>query len=219
MPLTKFVDWYKDAARTIPWNFSTDTVTANTTLYAKWDFQYDLGDTGPGSGIVFYRIEAGFTFSTSDTDTMGITCYYLEADLTDLSGNIWASSSYEATMVASLPATGMAIGYGMKNSQSLVNLDVSGSFPAAEACLTRTSGGKTDWFLPSVYELQELYNQRALFTGPSALQPTGYYLTSNPSDNGISSLRMVWVKSFDIGTTASVYRNSTSYPIRPIRAF
>ncbi|MDO9628469.1 MAG: InlB B-repeat-containing protein, partial [Acholeplasmataceae bacterium] len=31
-----FDGWYKEAALTTPWNFSTDTVTANTTLYAKW---------------------------------------------------------------------------------------------------------------------------------------------------------------------------------------
>jgi uncharacterized repeat protein (TIGR02543 family) len=31
-----FGGWYKDAACTSPWNFSTDKVTAYTTLYAKW---------------------------------------------------------------------------------------------------------------------------------------------------------------------------------------
>lgn len=31
-----FDGWYKDEALQTPWNFPTDTVTANTTLYAKW---------------------------------------------------------------------------------------------------------------------------------------------------------------------------------------
>lgn len=31
-----FGGWYKDAACTSEWNFDTDTVTANTTLFAKW---------------------------------------------------------------------------------------------------------------------------------------------------------------------------------------
>ncbi|MEH7156500.1 InlB B-repeat-containing protein [Neobacillus drentensis] len=31
-----FVGWYKDAAFKTAWNFTTDKVTANTTLYAKW---------------------------------------------------------------------------------------------------------------------------------------------------------------------------------------
>ena len=32
----KFVNWYKDAKCTKAWNFATDKVTANTTLYAGW---------------------------------------------------------------------------------------------------------------------------------------------------------------------------------------
>ncbi|MGP1595135.1 MAG: InlB B-repeat-containing protein, partial [Treponema sp.] len=31
-----FGGWYKEAACTTQWNFATDTVTGNTTLYAKW---------------------------------------------------------------------------------------------------------------------------------------------------------------------------------------
>lgn len=31
-----FIGWYKDEACTIPWNFESDKVVENTTLYAKW---------------------------------------------------------------------------------------------------------------------------------------------------------------------------------------
>ena len=31
-----FGGWYKESTYTNTWNFSTDTVEANTTLYAKW---------------------------------------------------------------------------------------------------------------------------------------------------------------------------------------
>jgi uncharacterized repeat protein (TIGR02543 family) len=31
-----FVGWYKDAVYTVTWNFNTDIVTSDTTLYAKW---------------------------------------------------------------------------------------------------------------------------------------------------------------------------------------
>lgn len=31
-----FDGWYKDSAKTQAWNFATDTVSANTTIYAKW---------------------------------------------------------------------------------------------------------------------------------------------------------------------------------------
>lgn len=32
-----FGGWYKEATLTTPWNFATDVVTGNTTLYAKWN--------------------------------------------------------------------------------------------------------------------------------------------------------------------------------------
>ncbi len=32
-----FKGWYKESTFTTPWNFDTDKVTANTTLYAKWE--------------------------------------------------------------------------------------------------------------------------------------------------------------------------------------
>ena len=35
-----FKGWYKEASCTTPWNFDTDTVTENTTLYAKWTVQF-----------------------------------------------------------------------------------------------------------------------------------------------------------------------------------
>ena len=38
-----FGGWYKDAAGTLPWNLSSDTVTADTTLYAKWTEVSDVG--------------------------------------------------------------------------------------------------------------------------------------------------------------------------------
>lgn len=33
----RLTGWYRDAALTRPWNFETDTVEANTTLYAGWE--------------------------------------------------------------------------------------------------------------------------------------------------------------------------------------
>ncbi|MDR0649598.1 MAG: InlB B-repeat-containing protein [Synergistaceae bacterium] len=36
-PGYSFVGWYKEAACVTPWDFSTDTVTSDITLYAKWE--------------------------------------------------------------------------------------------------------------------------------------------------------------------------------------
>jgi uncharacterized repeat protein (TIGR02543 family) len=47
-----FMGWYKESAGTNVWNFDTDTVTANTTLYAKWTPVYTVTFiTGDGSTV------------------------------------------------------------------------------------------------------------------------------------------------------------------------
>ena len=43
-----FVGWYKEADYTTKWNFSADTVTENTTIYAKWVVENDA----QGSAII-----------------------------------------------------------------------------------------------------------------------------------------------------------------------
>ncbi|QIK57066.1 LPXTG cell wall anchor domain-containing protein [Erysipelothrix sp. HDW6A] len=50
-----FAGWYTDAAFTTAWNFVTDTVTSNITLYAKWSAVVEVtpspGPTLPSTGI------------------------------------------------------------------------------------------------------------------------------------------------------------------------
>jgi len=40
---------------------------------------YNLGDTGPGGGKIFYVNPSGFTLYRTATDATGITAHYLEA--------------------------------------------------------------------------------------------------------------------------------------------
>jgi uncharacterized repeat protein (TIGR02543 family) len=44
-----FVGWYREAAGTTAWNFNSDIVTANITLYARWQSSGG-GNSGGGSG-------------------------------------------------------------------------------------------------------------------------------------------------------------------------
>ena len=46
-----FGGWYKEATCTNKWNFSTNTVTGNITLYAKWDVNYHTVNFNANSGI------------------------------------------------------------------------------------------------------------------------------------------------------------------------
>ncbi|GHV80900.1 hypothetical protein AGMMS49944_26910 [Spirochaetia bacterium] len=59
-----FAGWYKEAGYTNQWNFTTDTVTAATTLYAKWtlatySITYTLNSgTNNGSNPATYTVES-----------------------------------------------------------------------------------------------------------------------------------------------------------------
>ena len=117
---------------------------------------YNIGDTGPGGGKIFYAVPLGFTLYMDAVDTSGTTAHYLEAAPNDNGGGSWASSGYANT---DIPGTGTAIGTGRKNTAIILATDVNAS--AAKICSQYNNNGKTDWFLPSKDELNELYKNRA----------------------------------------------------------
>ena len=62
-----FGGWYKDSGLTDDWVFATDTVTANTTLFAKWTantynitYNLDSGTNHPGNSST-YTYATGLT--------------------------------------------------------------------------------------------------------------------------------------------------------------
>jgi hypothetical protein len=152
--ITHFRGWYTDNT-TFANAFNFDTaITSDIILYADWG--YRPGDTGPGGGKIFYRDEAGFTHYTSRTDNVGIKAYYLEAAPVDIPDNLkWASPEYYSTNVSN---TEGAIGTGKRNTARILFIDTNA--PAAKACSEYSNNGITDWFLPSIVELNQLYVNR-----------------------------------------------------------
>ena len=90
-------------------------------------FTCQVGDTGPGGGIVFYVSTSAFDGSADST--CGSTCRYLEA-----APNTWSGGLADPLQIWS-EALGAALGY---------TRTVSGT-------------SYTDWFLPSKDELNSLY--------------------------------------------------------------
>jgi hypothetical protein len=206
-----FRGWYKETALTNQWNFASDTVTSNTTLYAKWDFPYDLGSTGPGGGIVFYQSETGFTM----TDT-SVICHYLEAAPADQStGAEWGALNQIISGVTQFSATSDPLASTIGNGRNDTQLIVThlGGIPetgrAAQLCKNYSGGGKTDWFLPSCGELNQLYLNKA-FVGIGS----GEYFSSSRTGNNT----YVWGQNFLDGTRDGNLRNGI-YCTRAIRAF
>ena len=137
-----FAGWYKEPGCTNPWDFDSDTVTADVTLYAKWTTNpHSLGDTGPAGGWVFY-----------DKGSYSDGWRYLEAAPSDQSTGIqWYNGSNVDT-----GAIGSAIGTGQANTTAIAAKQRAGSY-AAQLCNDLTVGGYSDWFLPSKDELNQMY--------------------------------------------------------------
>ena len=204
--------WCKDAALNNEWNFSTDKVTDNITLYAKWKPTKEVGDSGPEGGTIVYVEDDGFEM----TDT-GETAYYLESAPGPLTANpfIWAMEGANTAWIGGL---GEEIGTGRKNTKILVDTYIAGAFrqDAAKQAASYpiewsdpgTTPEVTDYFLPSIDELQQLY-----ITGvPYALGPGKEYWSSSEDNDDHA-----WLMDDD-ATPKSQDKGTTKY-VWPIRAF
>jgi hypothetical protein len=184
---------------------------------------YNVGDTGPGGGIVFYVHQNG-TFASIGSDC-GSSCKYLEAAPADLEGKFeWCSDTESELNVSS---TTRAIGAGMANTTSADAVCTSG---AIQIAADYSNNGKTDWHLPSKYELNELckYAGQETTGGPNVActAESGSLRTGFSADYYWSSSEysatLAWSQFFGYGnrddSTAYGTKTITSR-VRPVRAF
>ncbi|HTF03424.1 MAG TPA: DUF1566 domain-containing protein [Bacteroidia bacterium] len=101
-----------------------------------------------------------------------------------------------------------AVGTGQENTDTI--LSVQGALNhAANACNTFVYNTYTDWYLPSIDELQQLYVNRALIGG----FVNNYYWSSTEADNDDA-----YCIGFNTGTTATQDKY-VAYYVRPVRSF
>jgi hypothetical protein len=108
---------------------------------------YDIGDTGPAGGIIFYD-------KGSESDGWR----YLEAATSDQ-----ATSSLWGCYGTNIVGTSTAIGTGAANTTAITTGCTTGS--AAKYAADYTLNGYDDWFLPSKDELNQLYLQKSIVGG------------------------------------------------------
>ena len=115
----------------------------------------NIGKKGPAGGIIIYYNASGFTVTGEDS----FTAHYLEAAPTDQATSIkWSSTNVDVT-----GAIGTAIGTGKANTAAVIaaHSGDTASNNAAKAAVAYKGGGKSDWFLPSKDELNEMYKARS----------------------------------------------------------
>jgi hypothetical protein len=183
---------------------------------AHTDF-YNIGQAGPGGGVVFYYLASGFPCGP----TLAAVCRYLESSPANWSGGTdptrtWAQTSLQTTRVTNGidTATATAIGAGYKNTVLIINQRNSdSSTAAAPLAQSYRGGGLSDWYLPSTDELRSLYNNRVAvggFATTYCYQPSSEHPTV--SNNGTT------VICFSNGGNQYNGKQNPNY-VRPVRAF
>ncbi len=138
---------------------ATVTMTATKTLYAQWT---SVGGIGPAGGYVFY-----------DQGSVINGWRYLEAARTDQSSAApWSTSD----IVITTP-NGIGNGLGILNTNAIIAaVGNSGSY-AAKLCADLAVGGYDDWYLPTVFELQQM-NLNLHHAGLGGFTDNQHYWTS-----------------------------------------
>jgi uncharacterized repeat protein (TIGR02543 family) len=191
-----FTGWYEQN-RKDTFDFNSP-ITANITLYAKWR-PYELGETGPGGGIIFYRSEAGFTMTFDNS-----IAHYLEAAPADMKIRYeWALSNTD------IQGTAKEIGTGRKNTSLIVN-EMGSNAPAAQVCFEYIYNDKSDWFLPSIDELEQFYINKD-FVG----NVDGLYWSSTQYNDSEAYLFEIHLYGNTAGTEDKDYKGY----VRAVRVF
>jgi hypothetical protein len=172
---------------------------------------FEVGDTGPGGGIVFYVAGSNFTSTGSDCNT---ACRYLEvAPAASEAVRTWATNvnSNQTTAVTGADATGIGTGY--QNTVDIKNQ--TGNVAATSAAVYAfeySNNGKTDWHLPSKDELNQLYLRHAGEDIDVGFSADGYWSSSELSATG------AWVQFFSNGAQNGNFKTGSGR-VRPVRAF
>jgi hypothetical protein len=169
---------------------------------------YSLGETGPGGGIVFY--DAGSTLSWGrylETATTSSSPAWNDVSLA------WSGNTNTAV------GTSTAIGTGMANTLAMVAQNSTAN-RAGTRTRAYSGGGKSDWFLPSKDELNQLWIRRSYVPGidPIPQGLSAYRVSSSespiyPTDNIIATF---WPNG---NQNSGGEGKNLNLVVRPIRAF
>ena len=172
-------------------------------------FAYKVGDTGPGGGIIFFvdRFDeyAGFTYlEVAPVSTQVLRLWATDTDPGPGIGN-------QQTGVSG--ADSRALGAGYQNTIDIVSQSGNVSATCAAAyCADLVSGGQSDWYLPSISELQlvrnVVYNQLGV----------GDFLNSSYWSSTENTASNAWYYTFHTELLDTLSKTQNQY-VRPVRRF
>lgn len=193
-------------------------LTANTTYYVR---AYATNSYGTAYGVqrTFTTLTAplvsvgqayqggvvGYIYQPGDPGYVAGETHGLIATTADIStGIVWGNSGLVTG------TTGSTLGLGGSNTNTIVSYIGTGNY-AARICFDLVQGGYSDWFLPTINELQKLYDNKTLIGGFT----NNYYWTSKIYDANAGLCAGV---SFATGVYDWIPNSNTNY-VRAVRYF
>jgi hypothetical protein len=166
-----------------------------------------IGDVGPGGGKVFYVAPSSFTSTGSACD---LTCKYLEAAPASwTTASTTAYFNWSGDTNSLIGGTLEGIGTGYSNTSAMI----AQNSEAGTAARAFQGGKKTDWYLPSKDELDQMYIAKEIIGDLASEQDAAYYWSSSEYDAANA-----WLQGFDAGGQYSPSKSDGDY-VRPVRAF
>ena len=157
---------------------------------------YSIGNIGPAGGTVFY-----------DKGSYSDGWRYLEIGPENLGKQVWSYVCGDGKVVGT---TSSAIGTGQANTDAII-AQVGHSTSSAKVCSDYSYGGYSDWYLPSLGELAEIYAQKAVI--PNLVSYA--YWSSTEHDSYYA-----WYKDLGPGYVGyETYKDKPYYYAQPIRDF
>ncbi|MFH1223329.1 MAG: hypothetical protein V1647_03180 [Pseudomonadota bacterium] len=165
---------------------------------------YAIRDNGPADGWVFY-----------DKGSYSNGWRYLEAAPSDASSSAWSNVS--TSMVG---CSNSAIGAGATNTTQIINQS-GHSTSAAKLCADLSTGGYSDWFLPSKDELNKIWvnlkrgwDESNYYYTPVGDVANAHYWSSTEYSYSHAEKQGLW----NSGVGGNFYKYMV-YNVRCVRAF
>ncbi len=161
---------------------------------AEEEKAYKIGDKGPAGGIIFY-----------DTGNSSGPWRYLEAAPEDQGKAAWGCYP---VYLKGVKYTGM--GQGKMNTEAIIN-ECEDLDTAARLCVDYRGGGKSDWYLPSKSELNEMFKVLS-GRGDAKLVFENYWSSSQYNSNS------GWMQNY-AGRIENHFGKDAEQRVRAIRSF